>query len=287
MVLRYLLDIFTSSNILKWKKHAETDEEYEVRLYHHLEGLRFARYEALLESLRGTKSVRKDLEGWVRIVDFLYSLKSLSPKGSLKLGGRFNIGDDIDKASAKTFPALYLAENHQTAYSEKFGAPATGQKFSGADFSLRNPTSHSSLVVRGTLQNVFDLRGHKSLTQFVRHIRHFTLSKELIEMAKELHIEERALITKPKELLGSLMDPNWRFRPAQYGLPANSQLFGRMLADAGFDGVIYRSTKADGFCIAAFPAAFPDLASYVELRDPSPETAVKRLDLETLPYHLD
>ena len=286
-MLRYLLDIFTSSNIRGWKKHAETDEEYEVRLYHHLEGLRFAKYEALLESLRGTKSVRKDLSGWVRIVDFLYSLKPLSPKGSLKQGGRFNIGNDIDKASAKPFPALYLAENHQIAYCEKFGAPITGSRFSGADFSLRSPTSHSSLVVQGTLQNVFDLRSHKSLTKFVRHIRHFTLSKELIQMAKELQIEERALISQPKELLTSLMDPDWRFRPAQYGLPANSQLFGRMLADAGFDGVIYKSTKGEGYCIAAFPEAFADLSSFVELRDPSPETAVKRLDLATLPYHLD
>jgi len=286
-VLRYLLDIFTSSNIRGWKKHAETDEQYEVRLYHHLEGLRFAKYELILESLRGAKPVRKDLNGWVRIVDFLYSLRPLSPKGSLKQGGRFNIGNDIDKASAKPFPALYLAENHQTAYGEKFGAPATGPSFSGADFALRSPTSHSSLVVRGTLQNVFDLRSHKNLAQFVRHIRHFVLSKELVQMAKELQIEERALITKPKELLASLMDPNWRFRPVQYGLPANSQLFGRMLTDAGFDGVIYKSTKADGYCIAAFPEAFSELASYVELRDPSPETAVKRLDLETLPYHLD
>lgn len=289
MALRFLLDIFTSGSIQKWKKFADTDEEYEVRLHHHLEGLRFAKYDALLDSLRSTKSAPLNLDGWFRIVDFLHSLTPLSPKGSLMEGGRFNIGNDIDRASSRAFPALYLAENHETAYREKFGAPTRPRNaigFTGGDFALRSPTSYSSLVVRGNLQNVFDLREHGALRRFVKHIRHFTVSKELIDMANALNINARPLITTSKAMLTSLMDPNWRFRPSQYGLPSNPQLFGGMLLDAGFDGVIYRSTKSEGLCVAAFPTGFPDTNSFVELRDPSPASAVTRLDTTTLAYHL-
>ena len=49
-------------------------------------------------------------------------MSPLSPAGSLKgIGGRFNIGNDLDRARNQAFGSLYLAENVETAFSEYFG----------------------------------------------------------------------------------------------------------------------------------------------------------------------
>ncbi|MCG8477244.1 MAG: hypothetical protein MI784_17395, partial [Cytophagales bacterium] len=52
--------------------------------------------------------------------------------------------------------------------------------------------------------------------------------------------------------------------------------------DAGFDGIIYASTKGPKACVALFPTNFPGSESHVELADDAPRgTTHTRLDQET------
>jgi hypothetical protein len=70
--------------------------------------------------------------------------------------------------------------------------------------------------------------------------------------------------------------------PSQYEIPANPQVFGRLLLDAGFDGVLYPSTKGPKSCIALFPDNFARSDSYLEVADEGPPSAgVLRLDSST------
>jgi hypothetical protein len=80
----------------------------------------------------------------------------------------------------------------------------------------------------------------------------------------------------------TLLAHNWRLYPSQYEIPSNSQVFGRLLLDAGFDGVVYPSTKGSSNCLALFPANFAKSESFVEVADDGPPHAGKlRLDSST------
>jgi hypothetical protein len=69
----------------------------------------------------------------------------------------------------------------------------------------------------------------------------------------------------------------------QFDVPSNSQIFGELVCQAGIQGIIYRSTKTTGVCLAVFPnnlAAAP--SAYVELVPPVPdEIELTRLDWTT------
>lgn len=56
----------------------------------------------------------------------------------------------------------------------------------------------------------------------------------------------------------------------QFGMPSPSQIFAELVRAAGFEGVLYESTKGPGRCLAIFPEALTD-DSYVELADAVPE----------------
>ena len=67
-----------------------------------------------------------------------------------------------------------------------------------------------------------------------------------------------------------------------YDTAANSQIFARFLKEAGFEGVLYRSTKCRGLCAALFPDNLGGSDSYIELADRAPpEVKIKRLDHNT------
>ena len=68
--------------------------------------------------------------------------------------------------------------------------------------------------------------------------------------------------------------------PAQFGLPAISQVFGRIAAAAGVHGILYPSAKGDGHkCLALSLQNWKGSASFVEVMDPVPEGAtLTRID---------
>lgn len=262
-----LLDQFTDRDLTSWKRYSDDDEEYEVRVFYHLESLRVLHHEALLESLRSVASVNVKEEGWCRIVDAIYNNTPLSAAGSISKAGRFNIGHDLPAhAGFAPFPCLYIAEDRKTAYAEKFTLEQKDGEFSASEFALRDYESYSVFKINAEINNLFDLSRAVNLKRFAEIISSFELPLDLIRLRKKIGRKGKRLITLPRELKDSLLDVHWRHNPVQYELPANSQIFGRLVKEAGFEGILYPSTKLQGKkCVALFLENLEKSDSLVQL----------------------
>lgn len=280
----HLLDRFSNEDLKVWERKTEALNNYWIRLFYFLEGQRKIHEAELCAALRTAKPHHLILDEWARVVDYRYSTEPLSAKGSMQIGGRFNIGSDINSAVFSPFPALYVADNYNTAYAERFGTYRTrvSPKLSGEALALRSPQSFAQVRVKGELHSVFNLNRLANLAAFVNIIRKFEMPIELKELANELEIRPPWLITKPSELRRALMDINWRMWPIQYEIPANSQLLGRLLVACGYEAVVYNSAKSRGMCTAIFLENFGSSESYIELLDPAPPiVTLSRLDKNT------
>ena len=279
---RFLLEQFSQSDLQIWRYVAAGVEEYNIRLFFHLEGLRQLHSEEISDALRNAGGVSQNLQGWCRIVDYQYSIHPLSARGSLIKSGRFNFGNDLERKSQPTFPALYCAGSHETAYVEKFGASGKAPAFAGHEFALRIPTSFSVVQLNGVVKNVFDLKRESNLKPFLKVINKFGLPDELKKLARELGIRTPYLVTNIRDLKFTFMRPDWRSLPMQFGIPSNPQIFGNLLRNAGFEGVLYPSSKGNESCLAVFPENLTGSDSFVELADATPAGVSNiRLDANT------
>jgi len=278
----FVLDQFSQANLQKWNKLSNALDEYHIRLFYHLEGLRESHKDSLIEALcdSGTRSISES--SWCRLVSFRYSDDFLSPRGSLINGGRFNMGADLDPRNFSGFPALYMTDGQETAYAEFFGAieSNSSRKISGHEFALQSESSYSMVRLSFEIENVFDLTKSKNLNAFSKVISKFKMTQELRDLGRSIGISaSRMLISDAALLKQDLMSSGWRNYPVQYEIPANSQVFGRLLRDAGFEGVIYPSSKGSGKCIAIFTENLEGSDSFIELVDRAPATVKhKKLD---------
>lgn len=283
--LRYFLDKFSHLDLKRWLKVAGDFEAYHVRQYHYFAGQQYIRYAELLEALRSAGAISVNFNGWSRITDYEFCLQPLSPAGSLIAGGRFNVGGDIDRADMQRFSALYIAEDYSTAFMEKFGAPEVAVKkvgLTGAELALRSHESFGHFPLRGKVDGIFDLTRKKNIRAFVEIIKDIKPSKTLLADTRRLKLEGPVHISTVDELIKNLMATNWREWPTQYGLPANSQVFGRMLIDAGFTGVLYKSTKGSRRCCAIFTEMLEGSDSFIEIKGKPPKAATLiRIDGKT------
>lgn len=280
----FLLDKFSQADLRRWKALSRAFDGYHIGLFYHLEGLRHHRRQDLLGALQEASPLNKHESSWFRLVAFKYSNEFLSTVGSLINGGRFNVGRNIDAGVIAPFPALYIAENYSTAYAEFFGAsshaPAGG--FSGEEFSLQAKSSFTAVKLSFSLSNVFDLTKTKNLESFTNIVTKFKIPQELKTQAQSVGITQSWLVRNAAELKKTMLEPNWRYYPAQYGIPANPQILGRLIRDAGFEAIIYPSTVGLGKCIAVFPENLAHSNSFVELMDDPPSSVkLRRLDRQS------
>lgn len=278
---RYLLEGFSQSELRAWQHAAEELKKYRVQEHFFLEGLRAVHHVELRDALLSARSATIPVDGWTRIVDYRYSLEPLSSVGSLHSGGRFNIGRDIDASRFPIFPALYLAEDYRTAYVEKFGGDGAGSanRLAGHEYALRNPSSFTSLRLTGEVHNVFDIGSTGNLKPFASVIGKFGMPEELKSMARRLQVPQPWLISTASQLKQVLLATNWRFWPVQYGLPSTPQVFGGLLMEAGFEAVLYPSSKGSGKCLALFTRNLAASESVVKLKD-QPPAGVKHRQLD-------
>lgn len=220
--------------------------------------------------------------GWKRIVRLKHSNKPLSVAGSIKnIGGRFNIGD-INSPLVTKFPALYIAEDFDTAIKEVLYQGNEGSTNDKAHiFALANNDSFTSVSLRGHLDFIIDLNKPEALEPFIDLIKDFTVPDYLQQAAKKLN-EKIDLIKSVSGLMNAILSPNWRDWPMLFDVPTTSQVFGELVANAGIDGILYPSKYSNKHCLAIFPQNFDTTDSYVELEhESSPEVKVKRLDCNT------
>jgi hypothetical protein len=284
----YMLDRFSASDLDVWKRRSHEFDEVHRELYHGLEPERQRRRDEILDALNSKPGAPVSFDGWVRMVQFRYANMPLSAAGSVRgVGGRFNIGSDCDDSGvAKVFPGLYIGDSHETAFREcyQIGSDelaATG--LSAADLSLR--TSDASVRLRGHVEKIFDLRDRSNLEPIAKILKKFKVTPQLERLAKNLKLgkADGLLIRTAARLQINMQEVNWRAWPQQFGLPAPSQRFGEFLRLAGYEGVIYRSTKlASGSCITIFPSNIDSDRTFVELQDPAHDgVKVTRLDIDS------
>jgi RES domain-containing protein len=243
--------------------------------------LRQARETQLLDALRSQTLPSYAFESWSRIVDYRYSLDPLSNAGSLKGdGGRFNIGAELSPGTFTPFPALYVAEDYETAFNERFGRAEKRKTrtLSAEELALRAPGSFTQVRLNGNIEQVIDVGDLDALKPFIDILRDFPVPRVVLQAARQLGLRQTSWLIRSASLLQrKLLDPNWRLVPVQFDLPANSQIFARLAVAAGLHGILYPSSKQSGKrCMALFTQNWSNSRSFVEISDPVPREAKRR-----------
>jgi len=280
-----LLEQFSIVDLKEWSRKSKDFSHFHYEFYYQLEAQRATRHKDLVSAVRRNFRTNFEFNNWSRVVDFMYVLEPLSSLGSLLwLGGRFNFGKRLDPSRFPPFPAFYIGSDLETALREKFGVPVTTGSTGLSREELANfqKDSFSSVSLSGRLQSIFDLTDKRNLKEFVEIIQDFKIPRELRTLARKLGIKSVSVIKTQKKLLDSLLMSDWRRIPAVFDIPANSQIFGKLLLDAGIEGVLFPSSKGLGICVAIFPQNLDGSSSFVELDGPCPEeVSIKRLDGST------
>jgi hypothetical protein len=208
-------------------KQNAAHEHFFKTWYDYLKGEREKLREEISEALisTATTTVQADL---VRIVDLEYANHPLCTIGSVNgPGKRFNIGKRI--RGYGSFHCLYLAQDYNTAFTEKFHY-SNLQKFgplNATDLRLKPQDLRDIAVVgaKATLVNCIDLRDKKSVRAFCEVISQIKPTKHLLEFAKTLGVLRLRTIQTPGELLKSLYYDEYLKFHLILDMPANSQWF--------------------------------------------------------------
>jgi hypothetical protein len=273
-----VLDSFTQQQLHAWARHGDTLQGLSDRIYFDLERRRVAHYDDLCESLRAAPSIAINMTNWARVTDWRWNLSPLSPAGNLNgIGGRFNIGNDLDRARNQAFSSLYLAENVETAFSEYFGGSRTEMKqgLTLSELALRRASSFTTFPLIGQLEHVLDLRSERALQRFAEIIKNFDVSPETKAAVPKAGLPPRPIMQSAKELWTHILiaPSNWRLEPQVYGVPAACQMLGRFVHDAGFEAILYPSQLGPGSCLAVFPDNFRASAARIEVIGDVPDGA--------------
>lgn len=260
-------------------------DELNDLLYYGLEPQRQRHHAAMIAALQSVEPMRLTFSRWTRLVPFRYSNDPLSAAGSLTdYGGRFNIGRDVDKAMRAPWPSLYLGENFETAYREKFQLDRDDRVDGLSPEELALTPSFSAVCLNGQLERVFDVDHPGAFAGLCAVLRKMKLPAEARRIQRRLGLSSRTvfMVYTVSRLRSEALLKNWRAMPAQFGLPAISQILASLILDAGFEAIRYPSTKGGGSCLAVFPHKLTSSQSYVALSDEPPtELRHARLDIDT------
>lgn len=221
-------------------------------------------------------SIPYDINKFQRAVKYKYGLHPFCTNGSLAyIGGRFNTGSKVN-TEVPSFPALYLAEDKDTALQEHLGQQTVPKKsgLTSREIALTASASETIVSVSGHLDRVLDLRDAKNLEGFINLVKNFTVSKELISKAKQLGLPDPGTVKTANVLLDTLLHPDWRQIPSSADVPSNSQIFGHLVYVAGIEGILYPSKFTGKLCIVIFPRNFNGTDSFIVLDDRAPHKKV-------------
>lgn len=277
----FLLDTFSAEDLTLWEEQKDKILRYYWNLYNDLAYQRHKIADQLCKALLEAAVSPYEFTEWQRQVRYKYSLTPLSPNGSLiEPGGRFNI-PDINSDHIPPFPALYIAEDRETVLQE------AGQKnthsaagLSGLELALVKKESISIIAVSGRLESIIDLHQPKRLKSFLNLIKKFSVLKENIQFAKEININTPKTTRSFSSLINTLLEPNWRSWCMQFDIPANCQIFGQLVMNAGIEGILYPSKFSKKKCLAIFPQNF-ESESFIDVEGDVPQGAMSRLDMSS------
>lgn len=275
----YSLDQLSDEKILKLKDLGDQYIKFHWDYYNDLVYQRSKLSDDIKQALLAASKQGLNFSKWSRVLRYKYSHLPLSVAGSLKkIGGRFNLGD-INSPQAATFPALYIAEDFKTGIQEYLSQSIDFAHLDKAyESALAKPNSFTNLILKGKLEYYVDLNEPKRLNEFVNIIKQVKLSDHLKDRAKKIG-EKINLIGDVKLLIDTLLIRNWRLWPMQFDVPASSQVFGQLVADAGIEAILYPSQFTGKNCMAIFLQNFPETDSCIRLEDDSPPgVKIKHVD---------
>lgn len=272
---KYLLDEISEESVTRGIEGDNRICALHFKLFYCLEAQRVRHYEELIEAIRS--SVSKDpfqISGWSRAVTVKWTNNPLSAAGSLThIGGRFNYGRQINEYQFRAFPALYIGNSHEVALAERVPPSAHPSPLSDNELALAKQSSYSYFVLKGTVHKVLDITKAKSLRKVSEIMSTFEKDDAIDELAKLAGKKPIPLVRQPGQLKQLLHDPDWRGAPTQINLPSAPQIFGKIVRDAGVEGILYNSSKArGGKCLAIFPENLEDSASSIALADEPPNS---------------
>lgn len=274
-----LLDQFSVEDIRRFKEFQNEILKFHWDFYSSLAYQRSKITDKIKEVLLDAAEKSFSFSKWQRVVTYKYALEPFSVMGSLiDPGGRFNIGD-INPSQFPSFSALYLAGDKDTALQELLSQKiASGQESRALDLALANPTSIASISLSGSLDSVINLRRPESLLSFVNLLKDFSIPDYIKMAAKKIGLSDPELVQTVPKLMDALLNPNWREWPMQFDVPASSQIFGQLVADADIEGILYTSKFTGKDCLAVFPQNF-ESSSFIQLDDEAPVgIKTRRLD---------
>lgn len=280
------LDRFSNADITHWQKLSNDLDELTASLYFGIEPARRRLRSRLCDALKQTGGIALDLQSWARMVTYQYSLQPLSCAGSLQsVGGRFNAGFELDDNTLNPWPALYLAEDFETAYREKFQLASTDltDGLKPDELALEHAVGLTTIFLNGRVENVFDMTSFVTLNSVGKIFREVKMPKEASYLARTLKISgsNKIMVQNGQQLHSAIVKNNWRIWPIQFGIPAPSQTMAELIKAAGYEGILYPSSKGPGKCLVVFSENLSDL-SHIDLIGPAPSTAtITRLDSST------
>lgn len=280
------LERFSQANLTRWRALSQDLDELQAVLYFGVQPEQRRLQAEIVDAIGATPAVIHEFKRWCRIVSYQYSLEPLSAAGSLtEYGGRFNPGVDLDPGTLDPWPALYLAEDPATAFREKFQLPAdeTVMGLTPEELALTSHASYTLVALNGTTRRTFDFTNSDPLKAVAKVLRRIKMPTRARDLGKHLGMGRAQLwmVTEGKHLHDAALQHNWRTLPVQFGLPAPSHTLAQWIRAAGFDAILYPSTKGAGRCLAVFPDKLSS-GSWVELAD-NPPAPVKhrRLDVDS------
>lgn len=277
------LERFSHESLTRWNAVSKDVDELHAALYFGVQPEQRRLRAELIAALSQTQPRALPFSRWTRVVSYQFSLEPLSAAGSLHgFGGRFNPGADLDPGTLNPWPALYIAEDPETALREKFQM-AAGDSVGGLtpnELALTSSTSYTTLSVNGMLHQVFDMTTTVNLSAIAKVLGRIKIPSRAREIQKRLAVKggDLWMIATGQQLYDAVLTHNWRTLPVQFGLPAPSQTLAELIRASGFEAILFRSTKGSARCLAVFPDHLAS-GSFVELADQAP-TAVKNAKLD-------
>ena len=191
----------------------------------------------------------------------------------------------LDPIKFTQFPALYIAENYETAYRERNQISPEKKPDSGLspdELSLTNTASTVDLILEGSIKSVIDLTNTSCLKQFYDVIEDIKLPSYLETRSNKLNIPVMYHVRSYDELTKSILQDNWRSIPVTYDIPSNSQIFGYLAHQAGLEGILYPSKMSDSMrSLAIFPKNFTNSSSYIKIQDKNKPQNIKYHELNS------
>lgn len=102
--------------------------------------------------------------------------------------------------------------------------------------------------VAGSVNNIFDLTTPSNLKAFTDVIASFHLSARVRQLERRMGLAPMNVITDSTQLHTTFMAEEWRQYPVMWNTPANPQLIGHLLTQAGFEGVLYNAKRQAQRC---------------------------------------